>query len=518
MGLIRNSTDTAPLSDSTATNHKGALANEVLAPLRANVVPLAPAKIGTVGIPTRDRPAHLANCVGSLVENAKAFGRKLEIVVIDVSAAPAVRRENRARLGAFCASAEIRYCGPGEREAYWRKLGRRGVHAGDREAASRSSLANSNFGAARNALLLDQAGEAFLSADDDVIARTAIHPFLKQGIRFIGGGRCFDSWYFRDRASALDWARWERVDIVGQHAALLGQSTASLATSGARPVNLDGMCGHFTDPGCDLRVVGTVPGKVGDSGRGDPAWDIWAGNWLPGRGSLARVEVAELADSIVIAHHFGLMTTMAALDARMGLPPFFSRYHSEDRLFATLLGRVMPNACWGVVPHGIVHDRPQRKIEQASPCLRLSDVLWGQLSELPLRRAGCTDADAIVEAGGNLCRSVEAGPNELRHEILERLAKFVSRGLGGLQRIAEADAPPERRAFITLAQRRLVSGFIRLCGPEPESEIAGFSWDAVGRDLAEYGRLLQHWPEILQVARDLRADCVRPSIPLEDCC
>ena len=474
-------------------------------------------RIGSFGIPTCNRPLNLANCARSLVENARAHGRRVEIVVVDVSPSGAVRGENLAQLRAFSEMADIRYCGPEQRIAFWKQLGTRGVAGDVGDITFRSFAAESNFGAARNALMLDQAGEAFISADDDIIARTAIHPTVKEGIRIAGGERCFDCWFFPDRPAALEWARWEQADIVGEHAALLGRSVATLLASGAQPVNLDGMCGHFADPEWAPRIVGTMPGKVGDSGRGDPAWDVWAGNWVPDRGLLGRLEVAELAESTVIGHHIGFMATMVALDLRRILPPFFPRHRGEDRMFAALLSRAMPEACWGIVPHGIIHDRPPRGIEDPPPFLRHCEMICAQLWGLPARRSGRSDADAIREAGADLSRSIDAGTRELQLSTLEHLGNYVAGWIAQFRRMCESDLATDQRAQIEETRQRIQLEFAELCDAVSKPATTGFSWEGLGRELAEYGQLLQHWPEIYETARKLRAECIRMSVPLGDC-
>ncbi|HVA62743.1 MAG TPA: hypothetical protein VNF74_03375 [Terriglobales bacterium] len=63
---------------------------------------------------------------------------------------------------------------------------------------------------------------------------------------------------------------------------------------------------------------------------------------------------------------------------------------------------------------------------------------------------------------------------------------------------------------------RDVQEFRQLCGAPSNSPSREFSWPDFRLEIAEYGQLLQCWPEIFQAARELRADGIRISEPLRD--
>jgi len=352
--------------------------------------------------------------------------------------------------------------------------------------------------------------------DDDTVIQAAVHPNPRRGIRLIGGGRCFDQWFFQDRATALKWARWAPLDAIGEHAALLGRRVSSLVRA-SPSVLLEEICCHFAEPGRSARIVGTMAGKVGDSGRHDPVWDIWAGYWTENRAPLGRLEVAEISDSVVIGHDIGCMATAFALDLRSALPPFFPKLGGEDGMFAAILSRVLPEAYWGVVPHAIIHDRPPRGIEEQPPWLGANEALRAQLLALPARRCGRSDEEAIQDAGSDLTRAVtSAGIGELRQRTLECLGRFVSQWLDHFRRVKDCEIPDAQRARLEGAERQLVLEFIRLCAPGSESPSAAFNWSDFGCQLTDYGRLLQYWPTLFDAARDLRSQGVRLSVGFHD--
>jgi len=509
-------------------------------------------EIASVGVITRNRPGQLAACVESLVENFRAYGRRLEFVVIDQSPSPEKRRENTERLRPAARLAEIRYSGPDQRAAFCEKLAARGAPRGICRAAICAHAQGDDYGAARNALMLDQAGTAFLSADDDVVARTAVHPSLNTELRLVGHGAGFDLYFFRDRQTALAWPRWEPVDIVGEHARLLGSHWRSSADGDWGSVNLERMCGHFAVTGWTPRIVGTMAGKVGDSGRNDPEWDQWVGNWTPDRAALGRLEVAELAASPAIGHTVGLMTTMFALDLRAHLPPFPPRHFGEDGVYATLVDRLISNACWGIVAHGIIHDRAPRGLDVAPPRFAFSQMLGALIAGLPASRARPeNDAESMRALGEGLCRLC-LGMSELRATTLECLARALEVSYENIGRIRASDAPAGYRQWAAEAGDRLSREYTQLCNAGPnrrqlgdatsraalpcrqskpalkrppgatQRKVAshltpGFNWEQFRLDVADFGRILSCWPEIFAMARDLRAEGVRPSLPLADC-
>lgn len=468
--------------------------------------------IGSVAIPTYGRPSHLANCVGTFLNNAHAHGHDVTVVVADGSSSPTDRAQNILKLRELSKKAEIRYCGPEQRKAFWKALRAQGVGLAAIWAAAREMPLPCNFGAARNTLMLDHAGEAFLSVDDDTVARTAVHPSRKDGIRLVGGGRCFDYWFFRGRSDAVQWAQWVTLDIVGEHAALLGRSVRSLLAPAAQPVYPERMCGHFAEPGWDPRLVGTMAGKVGDSGRRDPHWDIWIGNWAQDRDALGRLDLAELPESTAIGHDVPCMTTVAGIDFRSILPPFFPWYRGEDELFGALISRVMPDACWGIVPHGILHDRPLRgrwaPVQLLGPC----EVVRALILGLPSRRDGRSDAEAIQEAGADLRILVEGDPRRLRQIALERVGTLVAHGSAILRRAREGAQCRSQHVVLTAAWEKLLLEFRRMCDPDSEIQLPGASWSGFVRQLAAYGQLLQAWPAIYQAVRELRSAGIRPSV------
>lgn len=474
---------------------------------------LPSAEIRSVGVLTRDRPNHLAQCVEALLAAAAVSGREIEIVVID-SSGSAARAANLSLLEPPAARAAIRYCGPAQRLAYRDTLRSIGISQHLCTIASEPAFPGGGFGAARNMLMLDQAGRAFLSADDDAYARPAVHPSRTKTLRLIGHCRPFDLWFFRTRRDATSWARWEPVDIIGEHETLLGQSVAALLASSSVPADLDLACGHFAEAGWNPRVIGTMPGKVGDSGRLDPYWDLWVGNWSDDRATHGRLEIAEMPPSPAIVHDACLMTTMFALDLRSVLPPFPPRHGGEDGAYGYLLSRVIPSACWGIVPHAIFHDRPARGTEEPPPFVDFAQMLLASISRLPARRAGQSDSDAIRAAGVTLIELASGSTPEFRAAITEQLGWLLAPPLAEFHRLSESDVAPGHKKLLVATHDRLLAEFEYFCRSSSETQSAGSLCERFQQELAEYGRLLQHWPEIYRAALELRKSGIRPSIGL----
>ena len=499
-----------------ALGRKGLLVHEsqILSRIREHARRADAATIASAGVITRDRPKPLAACVSSLIDNSAAYGRPLEIVVVDASRDFAVRRANVAALRGLSPLAEIRYCGPRERAAFKNAMLAQGVDGSALEILERACVAPGSFGASRNALMLDLAGEAFLSADDDTVASPIVHPSHKGHIRLVGGQSPFDIWFFEDRRAAFQWAPRGALDIVGQHESLLGRGLSEILSDAGVRVDVKKICPHFAAAGWNARVIGTMAGRVGDSGRIDPSWDMLYAPWVVGRAAYGRLEVAELPESPAVVHEVGCMTMMFGLDLRNILPPFYPWHGGEDWLFSNLLGRLMPDACWGVVPHGIIHDRPPRSPESPVTFPHSADLVLAVLLSLPARRQGRSDAEAIFDTGVELAGMARLTENEIRQSVVARLGEILASRLAALRERIGSASSPEKRTALAGVHERLLDDFERLCGEDTGSAVVRLKWETLRDEILAYASLLQCWPAMFEAARELRRKGIRMSTNL----
>ncbi len=211
-------------------------AAEVRTRLEAQIGPAEPLPpLSVVGLLTRDRVGSVTRALASFRENARRHGRRPRFVVADNSEAPTTQAACREALAALRAAdpdpLEIRYLGPRERETFVDRLARLGI---DPDVARFGVLdvmgCGFAAGANRNALLLANAGEPFLSVDDDVVCALAPSPARTRGLElFSGRGDGYgnynpaDFWFFGDRAVLERAIHCEDMDALALHEPLLGR-------------------------------------------------------------------------------------------------------------------------------------------------------------------------------------------------------------------------------------------------------------------------------------------------------
>lgn len=482
------------------------------------------ADIYTLAVPTKDRPQSLERCVESYVCNAKAHGRKIEVVVVDGSGSSATRNENKAVLTRLRAEYRVPvfYAGPSEVNAYmWRLIG-----AGIPEEVVRFTLAGTATGTARNAILLDGAGTLLLSVDDDTVCELGRPPTVREGRR-MHGARVLDlpravltadptvTWFFEGRQAAYEAAEFANgEDFFGLVGGDLGQVPEG--ASGA------------------VRVV--QAGLAGDIGAGSSGFILFAPhlshihlNSSPGTYRLAlrsrSVLRAAVQESLVSGTFF--MPHMAAMDLRSPLPPFFPSEDNPDGTCGNsawgLLFGALNSSEWSLhLPWVVKHDPPEEraftradmKREAASP--RVHDVV------------------------AQIAVSCQAGGASATYESVGR--RF--RNLGSLQPVAFDSVLADemergRHAAQIFAERYKKSSLFRtkFWLDDIETLIRVYSFagqDAeyhtpadlmLGRTPAEarlllqellfkYGELLLSWEHVFAVAKKLRAARNRVGIPL----
>jgi hypothetical protein len=230
-------------------------------------------------------------------------------------------------------------------------------------------------------------------------------------------------------------------------------------------------------------------------------------------------EIAELAETATIAHYIGCMTTMYGLDNRRVTPPFVPDCRGEDSLFGALLNRIDPVACWGVIPHGVLHDRPHRRPARMKTGYSYSAVLSALFKALPRPRPDGSLEEAIRDAGHDLCRVARSDPRDVKAFVIEQLGSGLVTVLAEMERrAANASAGALRNQWAERRQEKL-RVFEALCcstetgGSQPPHE---WAWSELPVRLHAYGQLLTLWPEIIDVSKQLHARGVRASMALAE--
>ena len=171
-------------------------------------MPNAPRPIERLAIVTCDRPNLLNRCVRSFAQNVKSSGRSVEFIVSDDSRGQANQLANRESLLTIVREfgLSIRYAAKRERGAFSDSLAR---EAGVDPEIARFGFSGSGgaqqaaFGANRNAMLMECAGEPFLTSDDDVVCRLSAAPDAREPVTFCRGEDPIEFWFHPSQDEAL---------------------------------------------------------------------------------------------------------------------------------------------------------------------------------------------------------------------------------------------------------------------------------------------------------------------------
>src|SRR6266496_3506699 len=208
-----------------------------------------PATIGAIGVPTCNRPGGLRRVVASAAENARRYGRQIEVVVADDSD-EAHQSENLAVLDALGDQFGIDawHAGPREKAEFAHLLAE---HAGVPVATANVALSHAPGwpgapGANRNTLLLHAIGEPFLTLDDDMDLKVARLPEGDDGLALTSTGDPTQSWFYATPDATLAATEFVDEDFLGLHESLLGCNVGRLAAewAGGRPLDLDQLSSH----------------------------------------------------------------------------------------------------------------------------------------------------------------------------------------------------------------------------------------------------------------------------------
>lgn len=380
-------------------------------------------------------------------------------------------------------------------------------------------------GATRNAALLDLLDEPLALFDDDVLP-LAWRPRREPGVALFTGGDP-TRFSFPDPAIARRMAG-ERFDLLGAWSAFLGRPVA--AVLGAGPVDLSAAEGATlsraaTSP---VRVGFVQAGLVGDPGMGSPhhllrlegpSRDAMAAGYPE---TVARRSVARLPPGLALGEGGVFMTYAVALDAEAAALPFFPHGRNGDGAWGMAQRETMPHLWRLWVPEALGHlPEPPRR--------------WDLDAELD-RTGGWLLTDLLVEALTS--RGFQPGaPPELRREHLgRRLVELGELPPGAFEEFwrvrwldsacrctVRAEEYLDRyrgepaawaahlRRALDAVRRRLADRDGHLL-PELLAFMDADATRAFARDQVRlYGELLLAWPAVLEAARALRAEGVRPS-------
>ncbi len=332
--------------------------------------------IQRIGIPTANRPDCLKRAIETFSERARRHEREVGFVVMDDSRDEAARVRNVevVQILREKANIDIKYVDRQMRKAQALEITQKsGIPAEVvRFALFGPEGATDTYGAPRNALLLETAGEAHIQTDDDTTAEMLEAPCADNGLALSGKHQGEDCIMFKDHREIVETFCTADVDPLAVHERLLGKHPSGVIgefLDMKAPVNIDETEESVLDAiaRSDARVAISFTGAAGDAGMaefyhrlfpGDSEYEQLIRNASKYDRLLRSRHVLRIAPRYVINNGPSCVSMSIGLDNRSLLPPFMPCGRSEDTIFGTLLKTCFPAALKGYVPRYAIQHKP----------------------------------------------------------------------------------------------------------------------------------------------------------------
>ena len=485
--------------------------------------------MASVCLVTRNRPHILRRAVLSQLRNMRRYDHALKIVVFDDSDSLAVRNETKAWLRSLNESS-ISYAGFEERASFADAVAAGGLPKCQvRFALLGVEGVACRTGANRNAMLLNCIPGLAMSYDDDMLPDQAIVSSSETDLAFLASNSGMELWPYPSRR--IWWETLERSsqDMVTIHRRLLGkglrqclgevldkQGFVTLRQLPTRTLSEAIMGGYGT-------VEVTVNGVVGDCGFGSPngllgmegnTRDRLVRDVASFRNACISREVMFAPVSSIITDSMQFRSGSFALDLRNLLPPFFPVQRNSDGAFGVLLRCCIPEAFMGLLPCAAVHLPPEERrykeddVWRCAALFRMSELLILCILSCSRELSDVHRSDRLRSLGSHLIAMADCTPGEfqLRLHALrsEQAEALIARYEAILRRYSRSPAYWAETVDKYLGCLRET---IRDPGCVSPQDLAEDSpEEGISRAMnyvAEYGRLLFYWPEIVDRARRL---------------
>lgn len=499
-----------------------------------------PPPIATVGVVTANRIDMLERCLTSYMENCRAFDRTPKFAVMDDSPSAEIRGATRQLLVELKKrfGFDIAYAGLEEKQRFAKDL----VSAGDLPpdvvnfALFAEGHAGFSGGKNRNALLLQTAGEMFLSTDDDAVCRLVVPPEEDEFDITTEGSRGMKWWFFPNRKAALESVSFVDEDALGIHEQLLGKDIGSCVTmlEDIDALNLPQLDPALRSKATDARVLVTTAGIFGDSGTPRPA--ILQALSADSRERLLELhhehlaaltsrEVLRLVPRHRIGRGAGLNSTTLACDNRELLPPFMPVLRGEDTVFGITLQTCFRNAFVGSVPRAILHAPMETRVFTSNTMQESSAGVWP--SGVMLACISSREFWPWMGDGISRLRSLGEHLMTLGLLPLPEFEKVVRAGVcrtisHHLQFVDEQLKDPklskgwaeEGQAYVENLRANLINPDYIVPGDLRNGRVADEARKLSQKIVCQFGQLLDIWPHMLDTAKELRSRDKSPAVPL----
>jgi hypothetical protein len=463
--------------------------------------PTAGAPIATIGIPTSGRTKLIERCVESFSAHARKYGRELRFIIAGA---------DRARAEEFASA--MGQAGIDPAIARFALLG---------EAADLPAGMARNTGANRNVLLLECAGEAFLSVDDDTLCSFVRSPSWFDG-RGLDGliihslGNPLEMWF----GPELPASEAAEVDLLAELGRGLGpaiKEPGRLSTAEFDHSTLEKLCS-----GKAISPIVQV-GLAGDAATDSPAaWLMATGTTRARltateagyRAALASRRILASAPCETVSASRQLMSYCIALDHRETLPPFPPLGRDQDGVFGAWERIVEPNSFTLHVPFSVVHEPAEARSfppgELRPPRgMFLNEVLYLLCEDSEPGAAKRTAADRMRWIGSVLEEAGSLPVADFEAFLAERRIRSLSRRIGHLEGALKTFGSrpawwvQDVQRFLRRWEEEMAEAdVLRYAEPgaSPPEDAARFFRNYVGW----CGRLLREWLAMREAAMRLR--------------
>ena len=500
-----------------------------------------PPSVTALGMATRGREEILRRGIASYLDNSRQFGKPVDFIVVDDALEPGAQQRTRAVLEELKKGqgATFRYASRRDREAFADQIAAYSGLPGDliRFAVLGRQPHDRTTGSCYNSLLLDTIGSCYVIADDDTLCQIAAPPEQHGGLALTSRFDPTEFWFYRGRQSAFDALTKADQDFFAIHESLLGRGIGDCmpAVDGAGSLDLDSMAPAFDRRLRMLggRVAATSAGIVGDSGIGGTGY-LSVGPASRRRlltseqDYLAFVESRQVARAVTrptISEGFLCMAGNLGLDNRRLLPPFMPVQRGSDALFGITLRKCFRDAYLGHLPWTVRHDPPHQRKQPLEEFMknaakvRFSEIVRHLIHGAPEVSGGEDGQNGLHRLGAHLQQISSGSLADFDDTVKTCFWRRHGESFSEASKYRPDPEIPDYYQACRQQHRQTVRGAIvspkyfiprdlRDLGSEEEVR------RMVQSLVHDQGRLLEHWPDIVQAARELREKGVRLTRPV----
>lgn len=487
--------------------------------------------ISAIGIATCNRTTHLERALNSYIESGRRHARNSSFVVVDDSRRADVQEETKRVLRGLQRrhDADIWYADRERRMHFADALARRTALPSEltRFALLGDKRYGMTYGSAVNALLLHAAGDLLLVADDDTVCNAARPPETNPELALTSRTEANEYWFFESREEALDAVSFANEDLLGLHEKLLGRTlSACVSEAGNADLCIDDMSARFLKnmdlPGAKVGV--SFLGTVGDPGSESTLHRLFtrdgtferltqSASKYPGRLSTHEVLKAPVQPSISDGAY--CMSTHMGLDGRTLLPPFVPVQRNCDGVFGRILKMCFREYYSGYLPYAVPHGAPERRSSTPETAFRsleawrANDLLINLIASFDPWPSGASGGAEGLRALGRFLENVGSySQTAFEDSIRSAVTRATS------SRIQEAERRLEEKRSAPKYWRKDMERYIATLQDAVTQREFFVPSDLEGsleerekmlQDLVgKFGRLLTHWPDMMEAALHLR--------------